>query len=280
MHLQGVGETLRGTLNSTVDDRFPRQNANKAAAAQTKNATVLEKGRNEMQHIPHRNQQPVSPIPGNGGGYTHQQGLGQGYTHQPGPNESYNHQPALGENYTDPPGVGGGYQHQPTTDTHRGSLPPDPNTNLKGSAADGSHSAVFGLTPDGHRHLDTTPSPTPPQQYADGTNDFSSVSNLTSSSGVPQAGYAPPPGAPVRADSGTAPESVSGNVERIPTVRHAAPGTNQAAATGEEVVSPVSPEGGIKKQGTLSKLFKRKPVGGPGPATERTTMDGDRKKYY
>lgn len=83
----------------------------------------------------------------------------------------------------------------------------------------------------------------------------------------------------MRANSGTAPESVSGNVERVPTVKHAAPGTNQAAAvSGEEVVSPMSPGSGVKKQGTLSKLFKRKPVGGA--ATEGSAVDGDRKKYY
>ncbi len=80
----------------------------------------------------------------------------------------------------------------------------------------------------------------------------------------------------MRADSGSAPESVSGNVERVPTVKHAAPGTNQAAAMGgEDLASPVSPEGGLKKQGTLSRLFKRKPVGG-----HESTAEGDRKKYY
>jgi len=61
---------------------------------------------------------------------------------------------------------------------------------------------------------------------------------------------------------------------------HAEPGTNLAAAmSGEEIISPVSP--GVKKQGTLSKLFKRKPVGGTGIGTEATGVtEGERKKYY
>ena len=49
--LQGVGETLRGTLNSTIDQNFPRSNTNKAAAANAKNEGVLNKGRSEMQHV-------------------------------------------------------------------------------------------------------------------------------------------------------------------------------------------------------------------------------------
>ena len=85
----------------------------------------------------------------------------------------------------------------------------------------------------------------------------------------------------MRSDSNTAPESITGTVERVPTVKHhGEPGTNLAAATsGEEVVSPVSP--GVKKQGTLSKLFKRKPVGGAGTGNEATGVaEGERKKYY
>jgi hypothetical protein len=48
--LQGVGETLRGTLNSAVDQNFPRKNEKKAAYANAKNEEVLARGREEMQH--------------------------------------------------------------------------------------------------------------------------------------------------------------------------------------------------------------------------------------
>lgn len=49
---QGVGETLRGTLNSTIDKRFPAKNAEKAAMIDAHNQAVLEKGRTEMEGIP------------------------------------------------------------------------------------------------------------------------------------------------------------------------------------------------------------------------------------
>ena len=76
----------------------------------------------------------------------------------------------------------------------------------------------------------------------------------------------------MRTHSHNAPEASTGNVERVPTMKHANPGTS-----GEEVVSPMSPDAGYKKQGTFSKLFKRKPVGGP---SEGAGVEGDRKKYY
>ena len=47
---KGVGETLRGTLNSAVDQNFPRKDADKAAVANAKNEEVLARGRSEMQH--------------------------------------------------------------------------------------------------------------------------------------------------------------------------------------------------------------------------------------
>lgn len=234
---QGVGETLRGTLNSTVDERFPRKNPEKAAAANAQNAAVLERGRNEMEGIPHRSHQPTEPIPGNGQGYTH-------------------------------------YTSVPETSPYRNSLPPDPNSNLRGKAAPGSHSAVFGLTHDGTRHLDTSPSLTPARQSM---YDASSVSNLTNSSGGHSLHFAPR-GTAVRVDSSMAPESLTGDVERVPSQRPPPPpGTNQAAAlSGEDFSSPVSPVGDTgKKKGTFSKLFKRKPV-----ASEAGAAEGDSKKYY
>ncbi len=51
-HAQGVGETLRGTLNSTVDRRFPSKNPEKAARTNAYNDEILEKGRSEMEGIP------------------------------------------------------------------------------------------------------------------------------------------------------------------------------------------------------------------------------------
>ncbi|KAI1610052.1 hypothetical protein EDD36DRAFT_62981 [Exophiala viscosa] len=50
--LHGIGETLRGTLNSSIDKRFPPGDAEKAAMVQAHNAAVLEKGRAEIDGIP------------------------------------------------------------------------------------------------------------------------------------------------------------------------------------------------------------------------------------
>lgn len=148
-----------------------------------------------------------------------------GYTHEP----SYSHQTSA----TGVPGTGNEY---------RGNLPPDPNSNLRGNAQDGSHSAAFGLTPDGHRHTDTT-APTPPGHTSQanlGTNDLSSVSGMDSSSNttVNTPGdklHIPPRGTAVRGSSDYAPESISGNVERMPTQRQ--PGNTDQS---NEMVSPVT----------------------------------------
>lgn len=59
---QGVGETLRGTLNSTIDQNFPRKNADKAAVANAKNDAVMQRGRNEMENINNRPDQPRAPM--------------------------------------------------------------------------------------------------------------------------------------------------------------------------------------------------------------------------
>lgn len=68
MRFQGVGETLRGTINNTVDQNFPRKNEKKAAKANAKNDAVLARGREEVAGI--RGHRQVPPIP-QGGGYTH-----------------------------------------------------------------------------------------------------------------------------------------------------------------------------------------------------------------
>lgn len=47
-----MGETLRGTLNSTIDRRFPSKNADKAALINARNDNVLAKGRTEMEAVP------------------------------------------------------------------------------------------------------------------------------------------------------------------------------------------------------------------------------------
>jgi hypothetical protein len=53
-HPQGVGETLRGTLNSTVDRRMP---GNAPEATHAKNQAVLGAGRSEIEtgHYVHSN---------------------------------------------------------------------------------------------------------------------------------------------------------------------------------------------------------------------------------
>jgi hypothetical protein len=55
--LQGVGETVRGTLNNEIDTRFPRSNSQKAAAANAKNQSVLESGYREMAPLAARRSQ-------------------------------------------------------------------------------------------------------------------------------------------------------------------------------------------------------------------------------
>ncbi|KAI7027869.1 hypothetical protein KC355_g167, partial [Hortaea werneckii] len=46
--LHGVGETLRGTLNSEVDNRLQRRNPTKNSAAREKNEAVMQRGEREM----------------------------------------------------------------------------------------------------------------------------------------------------------------------------------------------------------------------------------------
>jgi len=55
--MQGVGETVRGTLNNEIDTRFPRSNSQKAAAAHAKNQAVLEEGNREMARVSMRRSQ-------------------------------------------------------------------------------------------------------------------------------------------------------------------------------------------------------------------------------
>lgn len=55
--LQGVGETIRGTLNNEVDSRFPRSDSQKAAQANAKNQSVLESGYREMAPLNARRSQ-------------------------------------------------------------------------------------------------------------------------------------------------------------------------------------------------------------------------------
>ena len=61
--MQGVGETLRGSINNEVDSRFPRHNADKAAQADAKNQATLNAGQREMAGLRERNalQPTVSP---------------------------------------------------------------------------------------------------------------------------------------------------------------------------------------------------------------------------
>ncbi len=47
-----MGETLRGTLSTAVDKRFPVKNEEKAAVTNARNEEILQKGRAEMEGIP------------------------------------------------------------------------------------------------------------------------------------------------------------------------------------------------------------------------------------
>lgn len=51
---QGVGESLRGTLNNEIDTRFPRKNPEKAAAANAKNQAAINTGNTEIQGLNYR----------------------------------------------------------------------------------------------------------------------------------------------------------------------------------------------------------------------------------
>lgn len=67
---QGVGETLRGTFNSTIDKNFPRKNEKKAAAKNAQNEEILQRGRAEVEGIP--GGWPGHHGPGFDGGYGEQ----------------------------------------------------------------------------------------------------------------------------------------------------------------------------------------------------------------
>jgi hypothetical protein len=56
---QGVGETLRGTINSEVDSRFGRKNPEKAAMVDAKNQATLQAGEREMAGL--RDQRGLQP---------------------------------------------------------------------------------------------------------------------------------------------------------------------------------------------------------------------------
>lgn len=47
-----MGETLRGTLSTAVDKRFPVGGNEKAALTNARNEAILQKGRAEMEGIP------------------------------------------------------------------------------------------------------------------------------------------------------------------------------------------------------------------------------------
>jgi hypothetical protein len=134
------------------------------------------------------------------------------------------------------------------------------------------------------RHRDTSPNFSPPQHASNlGNQDFSSVSsvNPSSSGALNTTGdglHVPPRGSAVRGNSGYAPESISGNVERVPTLPSHRQGDR--ADTYDEYSS--TDENGLKKQGTLSKLFKRKPVSGPESRTipAHSATGDERKKYF
>lgn len=81
--------------------------------------------------------------------------------------------------------------------------------------------------------------------------------------------HVPPRGTAVRGNSGYAPESISGNVERVPTTSH-----RQGRGDGYDEYSSADE----RKGGTFSRMFKRKPVSGAEAGTTGTT--GEEKKRF
>lgn len=227
---QGVGETLRGTLNSEIDNRIPRRNAEKQAAIRAQNEAVLARGRAEMAGIPHRER------------HTYQSSDGTTiHTSEPTTSATsgpFSQHPTA---YTNP-GTYGTATYNSNTDTYgRGTgadtgtgtytgsdlgrpnttLPSD--TGLTGQGLPGSHSAVMGLTPSGDRYTesDTThggrlnhpsrgvisPDPLHGDRVSD--QDLSSVSDLSRDQGdSSRLGYQASRGTVNRANSGAAPEAV------------------------------------------------------------------------
>ncbi|KAI7201093.1 hypothetical protein KC365_g18788, partial [Hortaea werneckii] len=82
--LHGVGETLRGTLNSEVDNRLQRRNPDKNSAAREKNAQVMQRGEREMAGLREgrglgTTVAPAGGVPGEGEGEAGSAWMGDGY---------------------------------------------------------------------------------------------------------------------------------------------------------------------------------------------------------
>ncbi|KAI7292698.1 hypothetical protein KC340_g16655, partial [Hortaea werneckii] len=77
--LHGVGETLRGTLNSEVDNRLQRRNPSKNSAAREKNAAVMQRGEREMAGLREGRGLGTTVAPGgpSGGGGGEEAGYGE-----------------------------------------------------------------------------------------------------------------------------------------------------------------------------------------------------------
>ncbi|KAK1074974.1 hypothetical protein LTR12_006307 [Friedmanniomyces endolithicus] len=89
--LHGVGETLRGTLNSEVDNRLSRRDPDKAAAVDAKNRADITRGQQEMARMRERNGlAPTIRRPGELTGSGNGNGNGSGIMHpqqQPQPQQ-------------------------------------------------------------------------------------------------------------------------------------------------------------------------------------------------
>ncbi|KAI6851093.1 hypothetical protein KC358_g398 [Hortaea werneckii] len=77
--LHGVGETLRGTLNTEVDNRLQRRNPSKNSAAREKNAAVMQRGEREMAGLREGRGLGTTVAPGgpSGGGGGEEAGYGE-----------------------------------------------------------------------------------------------------------------------------------------------------------------------------------------------------------
>lgn len=194
-------------------------------------------------------------------GPTHIGGVPQGYRHDPTPTENFNrdrgptHIGGIPQDHTRGPvptenfSSGGSGPHY--EDEARRTVSPESNTGMRGSAEDGSHSAVFGLTPDGHKHHDTSPKRSdqdlPGQNTTNYPPGYHPPKGTAVRSNEPVRGNEPMRGEPIRSESELAPTPVTGEVERLQSPREPSPPRD--------------------KPSTISKLFKRKPVASDNPNT-------------
>ncbi|GAB7361459.1 hypothetical protein MBLNU230_g1515t1 [Neophaeotheca triangularis] len=272
MGIHGVGETLRGTLNSESDRHLmPRSNPKKAAAADAKNQAALEKGRTEMAGLRARNGLAPSVSP-------HQQQ--QGYPPPPQDQQQPAHSPPDNFNTSPPP------------------PPPQNQSNIHPAQRDQFHQGGNGggappsydpssrPPPNDYGYYDQKPLMQPPQQTQQPQPPVPQTQPQPQQGRPPIPQQQPPPQSPPNSRPQPSeygvPYAQSQNPQQSPpqTANPQPPTTGGPAGGGmppehygpyKEAQPHLQPQEsnagnggngkeGEKKHGGLGKLFKRKPV--------------------